>query len=167
MDADFAGDKTTARSTSGGFLVLAGPRSYFPLAWVSKRQTSTSRSTTESEVISLAHSLYQEGIPSLQLWELLLGRSITLRVFEDNQATILVVKKGYSSKLRHITRTHKVNLSCLSEVFKDDTAVIEYIVTDEQAADIFTKALPPHKWPAALTLLGIRTDLPLDLKPAT
>ena len=50
-------------------------------------------------MISLAHSLYQEGIPSLQLWELLLARSITLRVFEDNQATILVVKKGYSSKL--------------------------------------------------------------------
>ena len=91
---------------------------------------------------------------------------MTLRVYEDNQAAILVVKKGYSSKLRHITRTHKVNLSCLSEVFKDDNAVIEYIVTDEQAADIFTKALPPHKWSAALLLLGIRTDLPLDLKPA-
>ena len=65
VDADFAGDKENARSTSGGFLVLRGPTSFFPLAWVSKRQTSTSRSTTESEVISLAYSLYQEGIPSL------------------------------------------------------------------------------------------------------
>ena len=167
VDADIAGDKTTARSMSGGFLVLAGPNSYFPLAWVSKIQTSTSRSTTESEVVSLAHSLYQEGIPSLQLWELLLARSVNLRVYEDNQATILVVRKGYSSKLRHITRTHKVNLSCLSEVFRDDSTILEYICTDEQAADIFTKALPPHKWSAALVLLGIRIDLPLDLKSST
>ena len=164
VDADFAGDRSTARSTSGGFLVLTGPSSFFPLAWISKRQTSTSRSTTESEVVSLAHSLYQEGLPALQLWELLLARSVTLRVHEDNQATILVVKKGYSPKLRHITRTHKVNLSCLSEVFRDDSAEIEYTHTDDQAADIFTKALPPHKWAAALILLGIRTDLPLDLK---
>ena len=165
VDADFAGDKSTARSTSGGFLLyLSGPSSFFPLAWISKRQTSTSRSTTESEVVSLAHSLYQEGLPALQLWELLLARSVTLRVHEDNQATILVVKKRHSPKLRHITRTHKVNLSCLSEIFKDDSALIEYINTDDQAADIFTKALPPHKWAAALILLGIRTDLPLDLK---
>ena len=117
--------------------------------------------------MSLAHSLYQEGIPSLQLWELLLARSVNLRVYEDNQATILVVRKGYSSKLRHITRTHKVNFSCLSEVFRDDSTMIEYICTDEQAADIFTKALPPHKWSAALVLLGMRTDLPLDLKSST
>ena len=164
VDADFAGDRSTARSTSGGFLALTGPSSFFPLAWISKRQTSTSRSTTESEVVSLAYSLYQEGLPALQLWELLLARSVTLRVHEDNQATILVVKKGYSPKLRHITRTHKVNLSCLSEIFRDDSAEIEYIHTDDQAADIFTKALPPHKWAAALILLGIRTDLPLDLK---
>ena len=164
VDADFAGDRSTARSTSGGFLVLTGPSSFFPLAWISKRQTSTSRSTTGSEVVSLAHSLYQEGLPALQLWELLLARSVTLKVHEDNQATILVVKKGYSPKLRHITRTHKVNLSCLSEVFRDDSAELEYTHTDDQAADIFTKALPPHKWAAALILLGIRTDLPLDLK---
>ena len=163
VDADFAGDKENARSTSGGFLVLRGPTSFFPLAWVSKRQTSTSRSTTESEVISLVYSLYQEGIPSLQLWELLLQRSVKLRVMEDNQATILVVKKGYSPKLRHITRTHKVNLSCLSEVFAEGGVTIEYVDTKDQAADIFTKALPPQKWGAALNLLGMRTELPEDL----
>ena len=75
VDADFAGDRLSGKSTSGGYLVLYGPNSFFPLAWVSKRQTSTSRSTTESEVVSLAYSLYQEGLPALQLWELLLGRT--------------------------------------------------------------------------------------------
>ena len=167
VDADFAGDRLTGKSTSGGFLVLTGPNTFFPLAWVSKRQTSTSRSTTESEVVSLAHSLYQEGLPSLQLWELLLDRPVTLRIMEDNQATILVVRKGYSPKLRHITRTHKVNLSGLSEVFRDDTVTLEYCQTDKQAADIFTKSLPPQKWGSALRLLGVRTDLCNELKGST
>ena len=164
VDADFAGDRLSGKSTSGGYLVLYGPNSFFPLAWVSKRQTSTSRSTTESEVVSLAYSLYQEGLPALQLWELLLGRTVTLKVLEDNQATILVVRKGYSPKLRHITRTHKVNLSGLSEVFREDSAELEYCQTDSQAADIFTKALPPQKWAPALRLLGIRVDLSSELK---
>ena len=165
VDADFAGDRLSGKSTNGGYLVLYGPNSFFPLAWVSKRQTSTSRSTTESEVVSLAYSLYQEGLPALQLWELLLGRTVTLKVLEDNQATILVVRKGYSPKLRHITRTHKVNLSGLSEVFREDSAELEYCQTDSQAADIFTKALPPQKWAPALRLLGIRVDLGSALKP--
>lgn len=137
-DADFAGEKEGARSTSGGYLVLKGPNSHFPLAWLSKRQTSTSRSTTESEVISLAHSVFTEGIPALGLWEVLLQRTVELQVHEDNQATILVVRKGFSPELRHISRTHKVNLG-------ERNIDLRYVDTNEQAADIFTKALPPHK----------------------
>ena len=73
VDADFAGEREDAKSTSSGYLVLCGPHTWYPLAWVSKRQTSISRSTTEAEIISLAHSLYTEALPSLQLWERLLG----------------------------------------------------------------------------------------------
>ena len=76
---------------------------------------------------------------------MLLGRSVALRVMEDNQATILVVRKGYSPKLRHITRTHKIYLSGHAEVFREDSATLEYCQTDKQAADIFTKSLPPQK----------------------
>ena len=78
-----------------------------------------------------------------------------LDCFEDNQATILVVKKGYSPKLRHISRTHKVNLGGLSEVMNVDTVALKYVITDEQAVDIFIKGLPPQKWGAALQMLGI------------
>ena len=31
VDADFAGDQRDTKSTSGGFSVLAGPNSWFPL----------------------------------------------------------------------------------------------------------------------------------------
>ena len=87
-----------------------------------------------------------------------------LVIHEDNQATILVAKKGYSPKLRHIARTHKVNLGSISEQLEEGTGVeIEYVDTAEQAADIFTKALVPQKWDRAIKLLGIRQKLPAVL----
>ena len=82
-----------------------------------------------------------------------------LEVLEDNQATIQIVKAGFSQKLRHIQRTHKVNLSSLAEQFECDDVSISYVDTAEQAADIFTKALEPQKWGNALDLLGIRSKL--------
>ena len=113
VDADFAGDRDDTKSTSGNFLVLTGPNTYFPLTWASAKQTATSRSTTESEVVSLALGVFSEAIPASILWSLILGRDIKTRIYEDNQAIIIVVKKGYSKKLRHISRTHKVNLGSL------------------------------------------------------
>ncbi len=154
-DADFSGEREHTKSTNGGLLALTGPCSFFPIAWISKRQTSTSRSTTEAEVISLAHGVFGEALPALSLWEKLLNGKIHVDCFEDNQATITVVQKGFSPKLRHIARTHRVDLGSLSEVFRKDSLTLQYIGTDDQAADIFTKALPPQKWGAALHMLNI------------
>ena len=108
-----------------------------------------SRSTTESEIVSLAHSLFQEALPALQLWQKILDYPIRLVIHEDNQATILVAKKGYSPKLRHI-----------AEVLEENDVAIEYVDTNLQAANIFTKALPPQKWDNALQLLGMHQNLP-------
>ena len=56
VDADFAGEAEHTKSTSGMFIVLRGKNTWFPLAWMSKRQTSTARSTTEAEIISAANA---------------------------------------------------------------------------------------------------------------
>ena len=154
-DADFAGDRLDAKSTSGALLVLVGPNTYFPLQWSSRKQTSVSRSTTESEVVSLAAGLYGDALPMLSMWDLLLDRKCELEVCEDNQATITVVKKGYSAKLRHISRTHKVNLASLKEVLCSPGVSLEYIESKKQAADVFTKALSPGLWDSALEMLSI------------
>ena len=158
VDADFGGDRSDVKSTNGGYLVLCGPNTFFPLAWVAKRQTSTSRSTTESEVVSMAYSLFSEALPALQLWETILGRSVELEIMEDNEATIRIVLKGYSAKLRHVQRTHKINISSIKEVVDKENVAVKYCNTDDQAADIFTKALAPQKWAHALYLLGMVTE---------
>ena len=68
VDANFCGGTDNTRSTSGVWLTLAGPNGTgVPLCHITKRQTATSRSTTESEVVSLAFALYGEAIPALDL----------------------------------------------------------------------------------------------------
>ena len=68
-DADHAGEYDN-RSTSGCFLVLIGPNSYFPLTAFSKKQTSVSMSSTEAEVVAVAANitLRAVGLPSSGLW---------------------------------------------------------------------------------------------------
>ena len=104
VDADLSGDPEDTKSRSGGYLVLAGPNTWFPICWISRKQTATSRSTTEAEVVALAVCLFAEAIPTLQLFDLLLGRKVDLVILEDNQATIKICRSGFSPKLRHITR---------------------------------------------------------------
>ena len=43
----------------------------FPKSWMCKKQTSVSHSSTESEIISLGAGLRLDGIPALDLWELI------------------------------------------------------------------------------------------------
>ena len=72
-DADFAGDSGSSWSSSVGFLVVRGSHTFFPIAWLCKQQTATSRSTTEAKMISMAAALFSKGFPTLQLIEESLG----------------------------------------------------------------------------------------------
>ena len=152
-DADHASDVEHAQSTSGMLLCLEGERTFWPLAWASKKQTATSRSTTEAEVISLAHGVFSEGLPMQEFMEKVLNREVTMQCHQDNSAVIQIVHAGYSPKLRHVSKTHRIDLSSLYEVFEDPYMRLTYINTEKQCADIFTKALTPAKFPAALRLL--------------
>ena len=74
---------------------------------------------------------------------------------EGSERKIKIIKKKGSAKLRHVTRTHKVNLAGTYDVFEDPFIDIEYVNTKEQVADIFTKALAPQAWDHALRLMGM------------
>ena len=53
QDSDFAGDLEDSKSTSGGVVCIFGNRTFVPISWMCKKQTSVSHSSTESEIISL------------------------------------------------------------------------------------------------------------------
>ncbi len=52
-DADFAGDKSDSKSTSGVFIAAVGPHTYAPIVSTSKKQGCVSTSTCESEVVAM------------------------------------------------------------------------------------------------------------------
>ena len=70
--------------------------------------------------------------------------TLTVTCYEDNQRVLAVIKKGYSSKIRHLPKTHKINVASVSEMFRGSELQIEYIATDHQKGDILTKALGPQ-----------------------
>ena len=56
-DADLAGDKLTKKSTTGIFLALVGPNSWFPMVGISTKQTAVSHASTESELVGADHGV--------------------------------------------------------------------------------------------------------------
>ena len=73
QDSDFAGDLEDSKSTSGGTLRIFGSHTFVPISWMCKKQTSVSHSSTESEIISLDTGLRLDGLPALELWDLIVS----------------------------------------------------------------------------------------------
>ena len=60
------------KSTSGGALWVFGSPTFVPISWMCKKQTSVSHSSTGSEIISLDAGLRMDGLPALDLWDLVI-----------------------------------------------------------------------------------------------
>ena len=73
QDSDFAGDLEDSKSTAGGTLFIFGSLTFLPISWMCKKQTSVSHSSTESEIISLDTGLRLDGLPALELWDLVVS----------------------------------------------------------------------------------------------
>ena len=73
QDSDFAGDLEDSKSTSEGTLCILGSHTFVPISWMCKKQTSVSHSSTESEIMSLDAGLRLDGIPALDLWDLIVS----------------------------------------------------------------------------------------------
>ena len=73
QDFDFAGDLEDSKSTSGGTLCVFGSHTFVPISWMCKKQTAVSHSSTESEIISLDTGLRLDGLPALELWDLIVS----------------------------------------------------------------------------------------------
>ena len=87
--------------------------------------------------------------------------SMSLRCFEDNQAVLAILAKGYSPKLRHFSKFHRINIASTCQAFDEPDIEAQYIDTKLQRADIMTKPLSVGQSASALDLLHI-----IDLKPS-
>ena len=72
QDSDFAGDLEDSKSISGGLLCIFRSHTSVPISWMCKKQTSVSHSSTEAVIISLDAGLRMDGIPALDLWDVVI-----------------------------------------------------------------------------------------------
>ena len=99
QDSDFAGDLEDSKSTSGGTLCVFGSHTFVPISWMCEKQTSVSRSSTESEIISLDTGLRLDGLPALKLWDIIVSVFGSVSLISDRTGRpVYDVKKHQKSQ---------------------------------------------------------------------
>ena len=95
-------------------------------------------------------------MPLQSLWSAIFGRTVRAKYFEDNTATVSIIKTGYSVALRHLAKHHRISLSFANEATgEDNDSSIEYIPTGLQKGDILTKPLARVAFERACEINGI------------
>ena len=135
---DFAGDLEDSKSTSGGRLCILGGHTFVPISWMCKKQTSVSHSSTESEIISLDTGLRLDGLPALELWDLIVSVLGSVSQISDRTGRpVNDVKKHQKShgKIHVMENIDSVpsdvqssHQEALLYVFEDNEAVIKMII---------------------------------------
>ena len=67
------GDLEDSKSTSGRTLSVFRSHTFVPRSWMCQKQTSIFHNSTESEIISLDTGLRLDGLPALELWDLIVS----------------------------------------------------------------------------------------------
>ena len=142
QDSNFAGDLEGSKSTSGGTLCVFGSHTFVPISWMCKKQTSVSHISTESEIISLDAGLRLDGIPALDLWDLIVlifgnttqnhDRTVKPVVCRDASHAQGQQSRGVINVLNNVERVPSdVQFShqeALLYVFEDNEAAIKMII---------------------------------------
>ena len=139
QDSDFAGDLKDSKSTSGGTLCIFGSHTFVPISWMCKKQTAVSHSSSESEIISLDTGLRLDGLPALELWDLIVsvpGKRLSSFSDRSRQPDNDVHKHRKSQKKINVmenidsvpSNVQSSRQEGLLYVFEDNEAVIKMII---------------------------------------
>lgn len=133
-DADWAGDRSDRKSITGWVAKLNGD----PISWSSKKQRTVALSTCEAELYAEAAAIQEILWLRGLMKELRLQSNTGSVVHGDNQSAIAVTKNGIrSDRTKHVD----IKYHFVTESVEQGEVVLKWVPTNEQQADIFTKAL--------------------------
>lgn len=100
----------------------------------------------------------RESIPIQILLEEATGRKTNIIHNIDNTPAITAIEKGYSKKLRHLSRTHRCSIGLLHECANDPDLGMSVVhcPTATMKADLFTKASDTTKFAVVVDMIGMR-----------
>ena len=149
-DSDWGGDKETRKSTTG-YLFLIGNT---PISWASKLQKTVALSSCEAEYIAL-----KEAIKELSYLKIIFSKVPLLKdifnnkIYTDSQSAIKLAKNPiYSPRTKYID----IQYHYIRESIKNGLVTLDYISTNSQLADSFTKPIPGPKWSYFLENINLR-----------
>ncbi|GJV35765.1 retrovirus-related pol polyprotein from transposon TNT 1-94 [Tanacetum coccineum] len=130
------------------------------VSWSSKKQTSTSISSTEAEYIVMSGCCAQILWMRSQLLDYGFAYN-HIPLYRDNKSAIaLCCNNVQHSRSKHIDIRHHF----IREQVEKGVAELYFMRTEYQLADIFTKALPRERFEFILPWLGMKSMKPETLK---
>lgn len=123
------------------------------ISWSSKKQHIIALSSTEAEYIASTHATKEAIWLRAFLQEIGWQQNTPMEINCDNQGAITLAKDNkFHSRTKHIDlRYHFIH-----EAVEDERIKINYISTDENITDIFTKLLAKAKFSKFVELLGLK-----------
>lgn len=149
-DADYAGDMSSRKSTSGYVCQLGNAT----VSWSSTKQARVALSTMEAEYYAMSNSLKQLiWFRRLLIEDLHLLSPTTATILHcDNQAAIALSNNNSSfENAKHIDTKHHA----IRDYQRKGIVHVQYLQTTSMPADIMTKGLTAPKILRAKALLGI------------
>ena len=139
QDSGFVGDLEDSKSTSGGTLCIFGSHTFVPIRWMCKKQAAVSHSSAESEIISFDTGLRLDGLPALELWDLIVSVFGSVSQISDRTGRPVNVdvkrnpkSQGKINVMENIDSVPSIVQSSRQEallyVFEDNEAVIKMIM---------------------------------------
>ena len=137
-DADWAGDISSRKSTSGCVLYHCGN----PVLWYTRKQNCVALSTAESEYIVCATAAV-DTVYSQRIVKDLKCDSLIPLIYTDNQSAINMWESYENSR-----RSHHIDIKYhfIKDLVHKNVIKLGYTPTNDNVGDIFTKALNPFKF---------------------
>ncbi|CAL9022009.1 unnamed protein product, partial [Prunus brigantina] len=150
-DADYAGNITDRRSTSGYFTFVGGNL----VTWRSKKQNVVSRSSAESEYRGIAQGVCEILWLRWLLAEIGFRPNAAIKLHCDNQSAFEITNNSVQhDRTKHV----EVDRHFIKEKLEHKLISIPFVPSSEQLADVLTYAVSKRRFEDSLDKLGI-TDI--------
>ena len=150
-DCDWGGSLDDRRSTSGNLFKLG----LGAITWNLKKQDITALSTTVPEYVAASTAACQAVWLKRLLSDMGESSAETVQISCDNKSAIFIAKiPALNGRTKHID----IKFHLLRSLVADGSICLKFCSSEEQIADICTKALPIQKHLFFKALLGVHSS---------